>query len=132
MRTVAAIWRNFVILIFFASLLFGLAAFGYQAFLWAKTGEWVSVPLAQVFLFYDVDLSSVYYPQDWKGVANATAWVLGLPLFLAGPAIGFIVGILLRSLDPFGIEEWEHYGGSTEPDEVTATHMEWHRDPPAR
>lgn len=112
MNTVAVIWRSFLVLIFGASLLFGAAVLGNQVFTWAKTGEWIAVPFAQAFTFYNVDLSSVYYPQDWKGLAGAAAWVLGLPLFVVAPVVGFVACVLLRKLDPFGVEEWRLYGNS--------------------
>ena len=73
------------------SVLFGLAVLGMQTFQWAKTGVWPGVPLSDLFMFLGVDLSPIYYPKDWMGLASLTAWLLDLPVSLVVPLIGGIV-----------------------------------------
>lgn len=105
MGAAVVIWRSSVVLIFGILLLVGLAALGYQTVVWAKTGEWIPLPLAQAFIFFSIDLSPVYHPRDWKGVAGVAAWLLDLPLFLAAPITGFLVCNVITLADPFGIED---------------------------
>lgn len=58
----------------------GLGALAWQAYVWAATGSWPDVPIAAAFLYFGFDLSAVYSPANWKGLAAVAQWLLGLPL----------------------------------------------------
>ena len=83
---------------FGGSVLGGLGVFGVQIFLWAKSGTWVSVEFAELFLAIGVDLSPVFYPTDWIGVASVAKWFLELPLSLCLPVLGFAVFRILQGM----------------------------------
>ena len=71
---------------FVVGLLFGLAVVGWQTFGWLKTDQWTSFPFASALHMINIDMSSVYEPQSWLGVARAARWVLELPASFACPA----------------------------------------------
>lgn len=55
------------------SYLFGLYIIGKQLFLWAKTGMWHPVPLAEAFSYFGISLSPIYHAEDWKGLTSIAA-----------------------------------------------------------
>ena len=71
---------------FAVGLLFGLAVVGWQTFGWLKTDQWTSFPFASALHMINIDMSSVYEPKSWLGVARAARWVLELPASFACPA----------------------------------------------
>tara|TARA_B100000315_G_C14563677_1_gene581832 strand:+ start:966 stop:1439 length:474 start_codon:yes stop_codon:yes gene_type:complete len=58
----------------------------WQIYTWAKTGVWVSLCFYDVLVYLKVcvgkDLSSIYNPQNWIGLAKIVQWFLNLPAFL--------------------------------------------------
>ena len=83
-----------------ATLLFAGFVFLFEALGWAKTGTWTYVRLADAFRYLQVDLTPVYQPSDWIGVASVAAFILALPLWLVVPMLGFFIYFWL--LDLFG------------------------------
>jgi hypothetical protein len=69
-----------------AAFLFGASLVGWQCFQWLRTSEWPPVPFRLALEFFNADLTSIYFPNSWLGLAKAAQWVLSLPLSLAGPA----------------------------------------------
>ena len=67
-----------------AAILWFLGIVGYQTIYWLRIGEWKVVSFAVTFDYFGIDLSHIYYPQSWIGVARIAQWVLSLPLSLVG------------------------------------------------
>jgi hypothetical protein len=69
---------------------------------WARTGAWITVPFAELLIDLGVDLTPVYYPQDWVGLASIATWILNLPqilvLFVCGLAGYAIIAILMERM----------------------------------
>lgn len=73
------------------SLIFGPFLLGFQLYLWAKNGEWHGASIATALEVMGFDLSFIYSPPDWKGLAIATTWLLTFPLSIAVPLTGAIL-----------------------------------------
>lgn len=58
---------------------------GWQIFHWLKTSEWQPIPFLAAFTYFEIDLSSVYAPSSWFGLAKVLQWILDLPLAIALP-----------------------------------------------
>jgi hypothetical protein len=81
----------FVVLAYCAAILFAIAVISWQFLHWLKTGQWTPVPLLTAFQFFKIDLSSVYSPHNWFGLARVTQWILNLPLSFVGLAFLIIL-----------------------------------------
>ena len=95
-RIVLGFW--IFLLGFGGSVVAGLGVLGIQIFFWAKTGKWSGMELADAFRASGVDLSSVYNPTDWIGLASTAKWFLELPLSLCLPVLGFAVFKILQGM----------------------------------
>ena len=62
----------------FAGLWF-LSIVGYQFLHWLRFGTWKEIPFVAVFHYFDIELSAVYDPQNWIGIAHIAQWLLPLP-----------------------------------------------------
>jgi hypothetical protein len=69
-------------------VLLGVSILGIQLFLWAKTGSWNGVSVATALWLIGFDLSSIYFPNDWKGLATIVSWLLAIPLSLSALLVG--------------------------------------------
>lgn len=76
-----------VVISFAVALLFSLGILGWQVFKWMRTGVWIPLPFSKAFEYFGADLSPIYYPSDWYGLAKIGQWILELPLSLCIPAI---------------------------------------------
>jgi cellulose synthase/poly-beta-1,6-N-acetylglucosamine synthase-like glycosyltransferase len=74
-----------LILAYLIGLLFAIATVGWQCLIWLKTGSWPSIPFLAAFQLFKVDLTLVYNPHSWFGLAKLTQWILNLPLSLTVP-----------------------------------------------
>jgi hypothetical protein len=74
-------------------ILAGIATFGWQVVKWTKTDIWTPVPVAFAFRFLGLDLSSVYSPKNWYGLAKIERLFLELPLSLCLIMAGLIMVI---------------------------------------
>ena len=58
----------------------------WQIYTWAKTGAWIQLCFYDVLVYLKVcvgkDLSSIYNPQNWIGLAKIAQWFLNLPATL--------------------------------------------------
>ena len=66
-------------------LALGLAIGGWQVYGWLRVGAWTPLPLVGILEGVGLDLSRVYNPSNWHGVARIARWVLDLPLVLCLP-----------------------------------------------
>src|SRR3989304_79898 len=48
----------------------GLIIFGWQIYNWLKLGYWIDMPLVTAFKYIGINLTPIYYPTDWQGVAK--------------------------------------------------------------
>jgi len=68
-------------------LLSGLAIIGWQVYGWLRVSVWTPLPVVRVFEGLGLDLTRVYNPSDWHGVARIAQWMLDLPLALCLPMV---------------------------------------------
>ncbi len=68
------------ILLFLGGLIGALAILGYQIFQWLKTGSWHPLPLSFVLDWLGTDLTPIYAPRDWHGVAKIAQYIVEMPL----------------------------------------------------
>ena len=86
----------------------GLALLAYQSYLWLKTGAWVEYPMRVFLQKADIDLTAVYSPQSWQGVAAVARWFIdshaGLCLLSIGVVLlflgFFIEGVIQSAFKP--------------------------------
>ncbi|MFP8833016.1 hypothetical protein ACLIJR_01965 [Hydrogenophaga sp. XSHU_21] len=71
---------------------FGLL--GYQCWHWLAYGQWLPIPTSIAFEYLQIDLTPVYAPESWFGLARVCRWLLDLPLSVTGP----IAAVLLYAL----------------------------------
>lgn len=86
-------------LLMFAGFSGGLVLLAYQLYQWLRTGGWIEYPMAIFLLMLDVDLTPIYFPQDWKGIAAIVRFFIdshaGLCLFNLGVVL-LLVGMFLQ------------------------------------
>lgn len=63
------------------------AIFGWQIFHWLRSSIWIPIPTHEAFVYLGIDLTSVYMPDDWKGLAKVARWLLDTPLAIGAPTI---------------------------------------------
>ena len=78
-------------------LIFGIGVVGWQTFGWLKADQWTSFPFGNALHMINIDLSSVYEPQSWLGLAKAARWVLELPASFACPASLIVLAALFKA-----------------------------------
>ncbi|MDP1683303.1 MAG: hypothetical protein Q8L39_16210 [Burkholderiales bacterium] len=66
-------------------LLGALAILGWQVFYWLRTSIWIPVPLYEALAYLGIDITRVYMPTDWQGLAKVVQWLLDVPLTIAVP-----------------------------------------------
>ncbi len=73
-----------------------------QLYWWAKTGEWLSLPVGVVFVLLGFELEWVYEPTDWVGVAKVIRLLLEqLPLSLTCLfGIPMVTELFVQMFDP--------------------------------
>ena len=76
---------------FLGGVLIGGGIFLIQLYWWAKTGEWLSLPVGTLFVLLGFELEWVYEPTDWVGVAK----MLRLLLEQLPPSVTCLFGIPL-------------------------------------
>lgn len=81
----------------FASLIFAAVVLGWQIYYWLRTSVWIPLPLAYAFDYIGIDLSSVYMPSSWQGLAEIAQWLLNLPMSLGVPTIGVLGALVLKT-----------------------------------
>jgi hypothetical protein len=64
-----------------------LAILGWQVFHWLRTSIWIPLPMYEAFSYLGIDLTRVYMPTDWQGLAKVAHWLLDVPLAIGAPAI---------------------------------------------
>lgn len=91
---------NFLVAVLSVLTLMGLATLAMQTFLWAATGSWPTILVADALPYLGMDLLPNSAPAEkWKGLASIGGWFLSLPLSyiaLIGPTI--IVGLFAIAL----------------------------------
>lgn len=85
LEIISGLWASIICAL---SIIFGLSIFGIQIVLLAKTGNWNGVSVATVLRLIGFDLSSIYSPTDWKGLAILASWPLAFPLSLTALLFG--------------------------------------------
>ena len=80
------------------SLFFAFCVVGWQLLKWLKSSEWHAVPVASAFRFLELDLTSVYAPSGWTGLAKIAQWFLDLPLSLVLPTVVVFLAYLCKAL----------------------------------
>lgn len=88
---------TFVGIVFIAGVLFAISIWGWQIFSWLRTGEWTSLPFSEVFQRFAIDLSFIYNPRSWQGLAQVGRWVLATPMAVALPICGLLAARLVRA-----------------------------------
>lgn len=71
---------------------------GYQTYKWARSGVWLSLPFSKAFDFFNIDLSFIYYPTDWRGLAKVCEWIVKLPLSICLPLLIVFTCFVLKAL----------------------------------
>lgn len=71
---------------------------GYQTYQWARSGAWLSLPFSRAFELFNVDLSNIYYPSDWCGIAKVGEWLLNLPLSVCVPLLIVFTSFILKAI----------------------------------
>ncbi|MDO9107139.1 MAG: hypothetical protein Q7U57_19530 [Methylovulum sp.] len=64
-----------------------LAILGWQVFHWLRTSIWIPLPMSETFSYLGIDLTRIYMPSDWQGLAKIAQWLLDIPLAIGTPAI---------------------------------------------
>jgi hypothetical protein len=77
---------------------FAVYTLGYQAFEWLHLGEWRPLPLLYAVHYLGIDVTRIYAPHDWIGVAKIMQWVLSTPMSIAVPVLIVGGGALVSSI----------------------------------
>lgn len=70
-----------------AGFLSPLFIVGWQGLSWLRTGRWIALPLRKAFEYFEVDLTRIYNPTDWYGLATIAQWFLDWPLAICVPVV---------------------------------------------
>jgi hypothetical protein len=76
-----------VIAAYTVGFLCALVILGWQVFHWLRTSTWTPLPMYEAFSYVGIDLTRVYMPSDWQGLAKLAQWLLDIPLAIGAPAI---------------------------------------------
>ena len=86
-------------LVFIVPILFGLIVIGWQVYTWLRIGAWPSLPFSEAFIYFNVNLTNIYYPSDWQGLAKIAQWVLNLPLSICVPVLIILFAKIIKECD---------------------------------
>lgn len=88
---------NLVVIILIAGALFAISIWGWQIFDWLRTGEWTALPFSALFRYFEIDLSFVYNPSSWQGLAQVGRWILAVPMAVMLPVSSLLAAWLFRA-----------------------------------
>ncbi len=92
-RKIIVRWLQGILVV---SIFVGLIIFGWQIYNLLKLGYWIDMPLVTAFRYIGINLTPIYYPTDWHGVAKVARWFLGWPLSISLPIITLILTWILK------------------------------------
>jgi len=81
-------------IVFIGPMLFALTVVGWQVTNYLKRGVWHELPFSIVFRWIGVDVSAVYAPNSWVGLANMSAWVLDTPMSVTLPLVVWLAALV--------------------------------------
>ena len=87
-----------LILSIIAAGIFAVAVIGWQVYTWLRLGAWPGLPFFDLFKYFEIDLSIVYAPTDWQGLAKIARWILDLPLSLCVPLLIVLAGGIVKRM----------------------------------
>ena len=80
------------------SIFIGVCILLWQVYYWLKTGIWNEMPLSVSINYLGLDLTYLYSPQNWKGVAKIARMLLDLPTSFVLPIIIWGITSLIKVL----------------------------------
>ena len=89
--SLSALSRWVFIIGFGASIIVAVGIFGLQIFAWAKTGNWIPAPASEGLVLIGIDLTPVYNPTDWVGIASLAQWFLDIHMSFWLPVLGYLI-----------------------------------------
>ena len=81
-----------------AAGVFAVTVIGWQVYTWLRLGAWPELPFFELFRYFEIDLTIVYAPTDWHGIAKIAQWILGLPLSLSVPVLIVLAGGIVKGM----------------------------------
>jgi hypothetical protein len=81
-----------------ACALWVVGLLGYQCWHWLAFGEWRPLPTSMAFEYLEIDLTAIYAPESWFGLARVGRWMLELPLSITVPVAAFLLYSLLHQM----------------------------------
>lgn len=76
----------------------GITITCWQVYKWLEFGVWIKVPIAYGLESFGLNLSLIYNPNKWFGLAKLGEWILSIPLALAIPALGWLVSEIIKNI----------------------------------
>jgi hypothetical protein len=67
---------------------------GWQVYHWLRTGHWYGLSVATSLAYFGVDLSPLYEPSQWEGIAKIGRWMLELPMVLE-PIVAVVIAVVV-------------------------------------
>ena len=71
---------------------------GWQTYMWLRNGVWHELPFEVAFRYFAIDLTRVYNPTEWYGVAEIIQEFLALPLSFCVPMLIVLTSVMIREL----------------------------------
>jgi hypothetical protein len=87
-----------ILLSYLVGGIFAISVFGWQIFHWLRMSEWVAMPVSEIFNYFGIFLTYVYFPSDWYGLARIAQWMLDIPMAVAVPVILVLVAHLWQEI----------------------------------
>ncbi len=81
-----------------AAGVFAVTVIGWQVYTWLRLGAWPELPFFELFRYFEIDLTIVYAPTDWHGIAKIAQWILDLPLSLSVPVLIVLAGGIVKGM----------------------------------
>jgi hypothetical protein len=69
---------------------------GLEFFMWLKYGHWPDNTLAVWLNWFNVDLSNIYYPSNWIGIAKIIKWFLSWPISVFLPVFIIFIAWIIK------------------------------------
>lgn len=79
------------------SIFIGLYIFSWQVYKWLKTSVWIEMPISIPINYIGVNLSPIYSPEDWKGIAKVARWICAWPSSVGLPIITWVITVIIKS-----------------------------------
>lgn len=95
-NTLASAWASFLTLVVIGGILAVVIIWSWQIYHWLRTGHWQGLSVQTSLDYLGIDLSPLYAPRKWVGIAKLGRWMLPLPMVFE-PIIAVVAAVVIAA-----------------------------------